>query len=94
VTESGNYHVYNQYTLRVQKRDELKAALDAAGIGNAIYYPLPLHMQECFAPLGYRGGELPVTEAMVKEVISIPVFPELGVEERSRVIDAIESFFR
>jgi dTDP-4-amino-4,6-dideoxygalactose transaminase len=94
VTEPGNYHVFNQYTLRVQDRDALKAQLDAAGIGNAIYYPVPLHMQECFKPLGYRAGQLPVTEAMVKEVISIPVFPELRADERSRVIDAIHSFDR
>lgn len=93
MTEAGNYHVYNQYTLRVERRDALKAELDAAGIGNAIYYPVPLHMQECFASLGYRGGELPVTEAAVREVISIPVFPELSVEERSRVVDVIRAFY-
>ena len=92
-TEAGNYHVFNQYTLRVPNRDGLKAALDAAGVGNAIYYPKPLHLQECFAPLGGHAGQLPVTEAMVSEVISIPVFPELSVEERSRVIDTIESFY-
>lgn len=93
VIGSGNYHVFNQYTLRVRKRDALKAELDARGIGNAIYYPVPLHMQECFKALGYRGGELPVTEAAVNEVISIPVFPELAVDERSRVIGAIQKFY-
>jgi dTDP-4-amino-4,6-dideoxygalactose transaminase len=92
-TDDGNYHVFNQYTLRVPRRDELKAALDAGGIGNAIYYPVPLHMQECFSSLGYRGGELPVTERAVREVISIPVFPELSVAERSRVIDTIQKFY-
>jgi dTDP-4-amino-4,6-dideoxygalactose transaminase len=92
-TEPGNYHVFNQYTLRVQNRDALKARLDADGIGNAIYYPVPLHLQQCFAELGYRVGQLPVTEAAVREVISIPVFPELNVEERSRVIDTIRAFY-
>jgi dTDP-4-amino-4,6-dideoxygalactose transaminase len=89
----GNYHVYNQYTIRVQNRDALKASLESAGIGSAIYYPVPLHLQECFAELGGAPGQLPVTEAMTREVISIPVFPELSTDERSRVIDAIESFY-
>ena len=93
VAEAGNYHVFNQYTLRVPRRDALKSELDARGIGNAIYYPVPLHMQECFRGLGYRGGELPVTEAVVNEVISIPVFPELAIDERSRVIDTIQKFY-
>ncbi|HEY0303603.1 MAG TPA: DegT/DnrJ/EryC1/StrS family aminotransferase [Longimicrobiales bacterium] len=93
VTEAGNYHVFNQYTLRVPNRDGLKAELDGRGIGNAIYYPVPLHMQECFRELGYKGGELPVTEAAVNEVISIPVFPELAIDERSRVIDTIQKFY-
>jgi dTDP-4-amino-4,6-dideoxygalactose transaminase len=92
--EAGNYHVFNQYTLRVPNRDGLKAALDAAGIGNAIYYPKPLHLQDCFAELGGRAGQLPVTEAMVNEVISIPVFPELSAGERTQVVDAIESFYK
>ena len=93
VTDTGNYHVFNQYTLRVAKRDALKAELDARGIGNAIYYPVPLHMQECFRELGYGSGELPATEKAVQEVISIPVFPELAIDERSRVIDIIQKFY-
>ncbi len=92
-TQSGNHHVFNQYTLRVQQRDALKAALDARGIGNAIYYPVPLHMQECFAPLGYGRGALPVTEAATQEVISIPVFPELRAEERDEVVAAVREFY-
>jgi dTDP-4-amino-4,6-dideoxygalactose transaminase len=93
VTEAGNHHVFNQYTLRVPQRDQLKQHLDAAGIGNAIYYPKPLHLQQCFASLGYRGGELPVTEQAVQEVISIPVFPELQADECSRAIAEIQSFY-
>jgi dTDP-4-amino-4,6-dideoxygalactose transaminase len=94
VTEAGNHHVFNQYTLRVERRDQLKARLDAAGIGNAIYYPKPLHLQQCFEPLGYHGGELPHTEQAVNEVISIPVFPELRDEERERVVAEIQSFYK
>ncbi|HUP89482.1 MAG TPA: DegT/DnrJ/EryC1/StrS family aminotransferase, partial [Longimicrobiales bacterium] len=77
VTLPENYHVFNQYTLRVERRDELKKHLDGKGIGNAIYYPLPLHLQECFASLGGKRGDLPVTELAALEAISIPVFPEL-----------------
>ena len=79
--------------LTKEELDALKAELDARGIGNAIYYPVPLHMQECFRELGYRGGELPVTEEAVQQVISIPVFPELAIDERSRVIDIIQKFY-
>jgi dTDP-4-amino-4,6-dideoxygalactose transaminase len=93
-TDPCNYHVFNQYTLRVARRDELKARLDQAGIGNAIYYPVPLHLQECFAELGYRAGQLPVTEAAVREVISIPVFPELRADERTRVVETINAFYK
>ncbi|MGQ0814195.1 MAG: DegT/DnrJ/EryC1/StrS family aminotransferase [Gemmatimonadota bacterium] len=89
----GNYHVFNQYTLRVRERDRLKQQLDAAGIGNAIYYPLPLHLQECFASLGYGRGDLPISEQLASEVISIPVFPELTAAEKSQVVEAILNFY-
>lgn len=94
VTLAGNHHVFNQYTLRVRDRDRLKKHLDAAGIGNAIYYPVPLHLQECFASLGYNEGDLPVSEQACKEVISIPVFPELTEAERSQVTDTIRGFYQ
>ncbi|HEX6557993.1 MAG TPA: DegT/DnrJ/EryC1/StrS family aminotransferase [Longimicrobiales bacterium] len=92
-TTPGNYHVFNQYTLRVRDRDGLKKHLDAAGIGNAIYYPVPLHLQECFEPLGYKTGDLPVSEQLAKEVISIPVFPELTEVERAQVVETILAFY-
>lgn len=93
-TVDGNYHVFNQYTLRVRDRDKLKRHLDDARIGNAIYYPLPLHLQECFAPLGGKRGNLPVSERLATEAISIPVFPELTDAERAAVVETILAFYK
>lgn len=89
-----NYHVFNQYTIRVPNRDALKKHLDTAGIGNAIYYPVPLHMQQCFAGLGYGVGDLPISEQAAREAISIPVFPELADDERAQVVEAILAFYK
>ncbi|MGH7461053.1 MAG: DegT/DnrJ/EryC1/StrS family aminotransferase [Longimicrobiales bacterium] len=89
---SQNDHVFNQYTIRSRNRDALKARLDERGIGNAIYYPKPLHLQECFRALGYAEGNLPVTECMAGEVISLPVYPELSREQQAEVIGAIAEF--
>ena len=94
VSLESNYHVYNQYTLKARDRDGLKQHLDAAGIGNAIYYPLPLHLQECFAGLGYKRGDLPVSERIATEAISIPVFPELTENEKSQVVQTILEYYR
>jgi dTDP-4-amino-4,6-dideoxygalactose transaminase/acetyltransferase-like isoleucine patch superfamily enzyme len=87
-------HVYNQYTLRVPRRDDLAKHLAAAKVGHAIYYPLPLHLQGCFAHLGHREGDLPEAERACREVISIPVYPELGEMRQRRVVEAIAAFYR
>ncbi len=92
-TAEGNHHVYNQYTLRVEGRDDLRAFLNDRGIGSGVYYPVPLHLQECFAELGYREGDLPVSEALCREVISLPIFPELGEERLEIVAAAIREFY-
>lgn len=89
----GNESVYNQYTLRVRDRDGLRAHLQGLGIGCAVYYPVPLHLQPCFAYLGHRAGDFPESERAAAEVISIPVYPELAAEERERVARAIEDFY-
>jgi len=89
----GSRHVYNQYTLRVERRDELRAFLQERGIGSGVYYPVPLHLQECFQELGYREGDLPVSEALAGEVVSLPIFPELGRERVTRVAEAIREFY-
>jgi dTDP-4-amino-4,6-dideoxygalactose transaminase len=90
----GCDHVWNQYTIRVTggRRDELQRYLSERKIGSAIYYPVPLHLQTCFAPLGYEEGSLPVTEQACREVLSLPVYSELTAAEQGTVIEAIASF--
>lgn len=86
--------VWNQYTVRVRggQRDALQNCLAERKIGSAIYYPVPLHLQECFTELGYKPGDLPHTEQAAEEVLSLPVFPELTAAEQTEVIQAVEQF--
>ncbi len=88
-----NDHIFHQYTIRVPRRDELRARLQERGIGNAVYYPLALHLQPCFAHLGYARGALPVTESAMDSVISLPIYPELTLEQQDAVIGAVRSFY-
>lgn len=89
----GNVHVYNQYTIRAERRDELREHLAGKGIGSGVYYPVPLHLQECFRELGGKEGQLPETERACREVLSLPIFPELGEERQARVIEEIRAFY-
>jgi dTDP-4-amino-4,6-dideoxygalactose transaminase len=89
----GNFHVYNQFTVRARGRDALREHLTQQGIGSGIYYPVPLHLQECFASLGGRRGDLPVTEALCDEVLSLPIFPELGEDRIGRVAESVRAFY-
>jgi dTDP-4-amino-4,6-dideoxygalactose transaminase len=79
--EPGNYSIYNQYVVRVKNRDAVRARLADRNVGSAIYYPLPLHQQECFANLGHREGDFPVTEQACREVLAMPIYPELTEEQ-------------
>ncbi len=91
--DPANEHIFHQYTIRVPRRNELQAHLKAKGIGNAIYYPLALHLQPCFAHLGYRRGQLPATEAAMGSVISLPIYPELTPQQQDTVIEAVLEFY-
>lgn len=95
-THSACVHVWNQYTVRVPsgKRDLIRAAMGTAGVGTEIYYPLPLHEQECFAGLGYKKGDLPETERAAAEVLSLPIFPELMQEEQAYVVEQLANACR
>ena len=93
-TDSCNEHIWHQYTIRVDRRDGLMAHLKEREIGAAIYYPLPLHLQPCFAHLGYQRGDLPITEAASDQVLSLPVYPELSRAQQDEVIGAIRDFYR
>ncbi len=90
---SGRGHTFNQYVVRVARRDELRAFLNQRGVGAAVYYPLPLHLQPCFAELGGQPGDLAVAEQASQEVLALPVFPELTDQEQQEVVETIAEFY-
>jgi len=92
--EAGEGHVFHQYVVRAERRDELRQALAAQEIETQIYYPVPLHLQPCFAPLGFRSGQFPEAERASGECLALPIYPEIGDDQLDHVVDTIAAFYR
>lgn len=93
VEPEGNVHVYNQFSIRVKRRDALRSHLQSCGVPTEIYYPYPLHLEPAYNYLGHREGDLPIAEAACREVISLPIYPELTAEQMETVVSAIAAFY-
>ena len=89
-----NHHIYNQYTVRVQRRKDLKKFLQERGVATEIYYPVPFHRQECFADLGYRPGSLPESDRAAQEVLALPIYPGLTLDMQEYVVENLIEFYR
>ena len=86
-------HIYNQFVLRTERRDELRTHLKDRGVGTEVYYPVPLHVQQCFRYLGYSDGDLPQAEAAARETLALPIFPELTRAQQEYVVGSISEFY-
>ncbi|HLN85460.1 MAG TPA: DegT/DnrJ/EryC1/StrS family aminotransferase, partial [Candidatus Limnocylindrales bacterium] len=87
-------HVFNNYVIRTERRDALKNFLVEHGIQSEIYYPVPLHLQKCFADLRYQPGDFPQAELAASQVLALPLYPELTLDQQQLVVDKLQLFFR
>jgi hypothetical protein len=92
--EKNNTSIYHQYTILAPNRDELKEYLGKAGIGTGVFYPLPLHLQDCFKELGYKKGDFPFAEQLAEKVLSLPIYPELSREQIEYVGKTVLEFYK
>jgi dTDP-4-amino-4,6-dideoxygalactose transaminase len=90
----GNRHIFHQYVIRVPERDQLRQFLVESGIGTDIYYPLPLHLQECYSFLKYQRGDFPVSEKVAEEALALPIYPELTEDQQMFVVEKIKAFYK
>lgn len=93
-TAPGNFHVYNQFTVRAPKRDALRTFLKDKGVGTEVYYPLPMHLQNCYRDLGHQKGSFSVSEQAAEEVMSLPIYAELTESQQSYVVEMIAEFYK
>jgi dTDP-4-amino-4,6-dideoxygalactose transaminase len=87
-------HIFNQYVIRCSQRDAVRDHLKQCQVGTEIYYPVPMHLQECFAGLGHKGGDFPESEAAADSTLALPIYPELSVAQQQRVVDAVAAYYR
>lgn len=93
VEKEGRSHIYHQYVIGTGDRDAFQVHLESRGVGSAVYYPLPMHLQKVYIPLGYKPGDLPVAESLAPSMLALPCYPELSAGEQQQVIEAVKSFF-
>ena len=94
VSREGDACIYHQYAIRALRRDDLRTYLTERGISNEIYYPRPLHLQECYKELGYKAGDFPESERAARETLTLPIYPELQPAQQGYVVETIKAYLR